>query len=185
MGFFARSIKYGLLTFFVLMGFLAFGFFSPDNEKVHFFSEYISGATTISVILGFFLSIIDPLNYKPKKNPPTDEGGTSIDTYKISTDEGKKSPQNSKIRASKTAKLGVALGAAALVKASHKPKNPICTPRNSSIVRNIQAQHLGGDKWRIHCQTYAGTHWRNFQHDITPRVGGFSADGASIDVIWK
>ena len=174
MGYFiGRALTYGCLVFLSVLGFWIYAFAFADESTNYFSAANFQLVFYLSVFVGAALAFFDPAKIKAQQE-------------RLPTDDHDGNENNSNKNSSKTAKAGLVLGAVALAKANQKPKFPVCTPRNGSIVRNIQTQHLGGNKWRVHCQIrQSENHWRNLQNDITPSVSGFSAGSTTIDVSWK
>ena len=171
--FIGRTLIYAVLVFVCVVGFWIYALVFAEERANYFSTDNFQLVAVLSLLIGGALAFFDPAKLKTEQE-------------RDPSDRVPKNTKDSKQKPSKTAKAGLALGAVALAKANQKPKFPVCTPRDGSVVRNIQTQHLGGNKWRVHCQTrQSANHWPNLQHDITPNVSGFSAGSTTIDVIWK
>jgi len=177
MGYFiGRTIIYGTIFFLCVVGYWIYAILFADPRVNYFSMGNINLNFGFSLLAGIALSLFDPFGIKKAQESPPPQADESSDA-------------NIQKKASKTAKAGVILGAAALAKATQKPKFPVCTPRDNSI-RNIQTQHLGGNKWRVYFQAWGimggnAQDWVNCQHEINPTISGFSAGRTTIDVQWK
>ena len=86
---------------------------------------------------------------------------------------------------SKTAKVALGLGAAALAKSGPPSKQP-----NAYVVSgDLQVtgiQHRGGKKWRVHIRaTHPSGTTSNDSHDITTGTGAIYTQGGQVKIDWS